>query len=91
MARFYAALPVLALVTAALGLAAGIAHFYLGNGFSGEVGTLSAWSPLRLRILVPIGVLCTAAALAGAWIAVRAPHAPRPSAAARTEPNSLAD
>jgi Predicted membrane protein (DUF2142) len=68
----YALLPVLALITAALGLAAGVAHFYVGNGFSGEVGTLSAWSPLRLRVLVPIAVLCAAAALAGAWIAARA-------------------
>ena len=53
-----ALLPVLALITAALGLAAGVSHFYVGNGFSGEVGTLSAWSPLRLRVLVPVGVLC---------------------------------
>ncbi len=66
-----ALLPVLALITAALGLAAGVAHFYLGNGFSGEVGTFSAWSPLRLRVLVPIGVICAIAALAGAWTAVR--------------------
>jgi hypothetical protein len=67
---------VVALVAAALGLAAGVSHFYVGNGFSGEVGTLSAWSPLRLRILAPIGVLCAAAALAGAWIAGR-PQFPR--------------
>ena len=59
LARSYALLPLIALITAALGLAAGVAHFYVGNGFSGEVGTLSAWSPLRLRVLVPIGVhLC---------------------------------
>ncbi|HEY5456248.1 MAG TPA: DUF2142 domain-containing protein [Acidothermaceae bacterium] len=76
----YALLPVLALITAALGLAAGVAHFYVGNGFAGEVGTLSAWSPLRLRVLVPVGVLCAAAALAGAWIAVRTP-AVRPALA----------
>jgi len=74
--RGYALLPLLALIAAALGLAAGISHFYVGNGFSGEVGTLSAWSPLRLRVLVPIGVLCAAAAVAGAWIAVRAPRRP---------------
>jgi hypothetical protein len=74
--RFYALLPVLALVAAGLGLAAGISHFYVGNGFTGEVGTFSAWSPLRLRVLVPIGVLCAAAALAGAWIAMRAPRRP---------------
>jgi hypothetical protein len=67
--RLIALLPLLALITAALGLAAGVAHFYLGNGFTGEVGTLSAWSPLRLRVLVPIAVLCAAAALAGAWLA----------------------
>ena len=66
-----AVLPVLALITAALGLAAGVSHFYVGNGFSGEIGTLSAWSPLRLRVLVPVGVICAAAALVGAWIAVR--------------------
>lgn len=76
IAGIYALLPVLALVTAALGLAAGISHFYLGNGFTGQVGTFSAWSPLRLRVLVPISVLCAAAALAGAWIAVRAPRRP---------------
>jgi predicted membrane protein DUF2142 len=70
----YAILPVVAFVAAALGLAAGVSHFYVGNGFSGEVGTMSAWSPLRLRVLVPIGVLCAAAALAGAWIAARAPR-----------------
>ena len=69
----YALLPLIALITAALGLAAGISHFYLGNGFSGEVGTFSAWSPLRLRVLVPISVLCAAAAVAGSWIALRAP------------------
>jgi 4-amino-4-deoxy-L-arabinose transferase-like glycosyltransferase len=72
-----ALLPVLALITAALGLAAGVAHFYVGNGFSGEVGTFSAWSPLRLRVLVPIGVICAAATLAGAWIAVRNPRVRR--------------
>jgi 4-amino-4-deoxy-L-arabinose transferase-like glycosyltransferase len=83
-----ALLPVLALVTAALGLAAGIAHFYVGNGFSGEVGTLSAWSALRLRVLVPVGVLCAAAALAGAWIVVRAPRRPTNPASASS---SLAD
>ncbi|HZV27083.1 MAG TPA: DUF2142 domain-containing protein [Acidothermaceae bacterium] len=71
LAWIYALLPVLALITAALGLAAGVAHFYVGNGFSGEVGTLSAWSPLRLRVLVPVGVVCAAAALAGAWISAR--------------------
>ena len=81
-------LPVLALVAAALGLAAGIAHFYVGNGFSGEVGTLSAWSPLRLRVLVPLSVLCAAAALAGAWIVSRAPRRPTNPAAA---PSALAD
>ncbi len=69
------ALPVLALITAALGLAAGVSHFYVGNGFSGEVGTLSAWSPLRLRVLVPVGGVCAVAALVGAWIAVRPPAA----------------
>jgi 4-amino-4-deoxy-L-arabinose transferase-like glycosyltransferase len=68
-----ALLPVLALITAALGLAAGVAHFYVGKGFSGEVGTLSAWSPLRERVLVPIAVVCAAAALAGALIALRTP------------------
>ena len=78
--RLYALLPLLALITAALGLAAGISHFYLGNGFSGEVGTFSAWSPLRLRVLVPISALCAAAALAASWIAVRAPHGPADSA-----------
>ncbi len=74
-----ALLPVIALIAAALGLAAGVSHFYVGNGFSGEVGTLSAWSPLRLRVLVPIGVVCAAAALAGAWIAARAPRRPTTS------------
>ncbi|HWF40625.1 MAG TPA: DUF2142 domain-containing protein [Acidothermaceae bacterium] len=69
----YALLPVLALITAALGLAAGVSHFYVGNGFTGEVGTLSAWSPLRLRVLVPVGALCAAVALIGAWITARAP------------------
>jgi 4-amino-4-deoxy-L-arabinose transferase-like glycosyltransferase len=68
-----AVLPVFALITAALGLAAGVSHFYVGNGFSGEVGTFSAWSPLRLRILVPVGAVCAVAALAGAWIAARPP------------------
>ena len=63
-----ALLPVLALITAALGLAAGVSHFYVGNGFSGEIGTLSAWSPLRLRVLVPVGALCAIAALIGAWL-----------------------
>jgi 4-amino-4-deoxy-L-arabinose transferase-like glycosyltransferase len=82
LARIYALLPVLALITAALGLAAGIAHFYVGNGFAGEVGTLSAWSPLRLRVLVPISVLCAAAALVGAWIAFSAPRRPTASVAA---------
>ena len=70
----YALLPVLALITAALGLAAGVAHFYVGTGFTGEVGTLSAWSPLRLRVLVPVGVVGAAAALAGAWLALRTPR-----------------
>jgi 4-amino-4-deoxy-L-arabinose transferase-like glycosyltransferase len=86
--RVYALLPLLALVAAALGLAAGVAHFYVGNGFSGEVGTLSAWSPLRLRVLVPIGVLCAAAALAGAGIAFGTPRRPSDPVAAT---NSLAD
>ncbi|HEY3926108.1 MAG TPA: DUF2142 domain-containing protein [Acidothermaceae bacterium] len=72
----YVLLPLIALITAALGLAAGVSHFYLGSGFSGAVGTFSAWSPLRLRVLVPIAVICAAAALAGAWIAVRAPRTP---------------
>jgi hypothetical protein len=72
-----ALLPVLALITAALGLAAGVAHFYVGNGFSGEVGTFSAWSPLRLRVLVPIGVICAVASLAGTWIAVLDPRVRR--------------
>lgn len=67
-----ALLPVLALITAALGLAAGVSHFYVGNGFSGKIGTLSAWSPLRLRVLVPVGGLCAIAALIGAWLVVRA-------------------
>jgi hypothetical protein len=70
-----AVLPLVALIAAGLGLAAGISHFYVGNGFSGEVGTLSAWSPLRLRILVPISVLCAAAAFAGTWMTFRAPRA----------------
>jgi hypothetical protein len=84
----YALLPVLALITAALGLAAAVSHFYLGNGFSGEVGTLSAWSPLRLRVLVPVGVVCAVAALIGAWIAVRAPRRPLGPA---SEATALAD
>jgi hypothetical protein len=86
LSRVYALLPLLALITAALGLAAGVAHFYVGNGFSGEVGTLSAWSPLRLRVLVPISVLCAAAALVGAWIAFRAPRRPTVSVAASRQP-----
>ena len=72
-----ALLPVIALIIAALGLAAGVSHFYVGNGFSGKVGTFSAWSPLRLRVLVPIAVICAAAALAGAWLALRIPRARR--------------
>jgi 4-amino-4-deoxy-L-arabinose transferase-like glycosyltransferase len=87
----YVLLPLIALITAALGLAAGVSHFYLGNGFSGEVGTFSAWSPLRLRVLVPIGVICAAAALAGAWIAVRTPRRPLSSVAPIDPPTALAE
>lgn len=67
----YALMPVLALVCAGLGLAAGISHFYVGHGFFGQLGTFTAWSPLRLRVLVPIAVIGIAAALAAAAFLLR--------------------
>jgi 4-amino-4-deoxy-L-arabinose transferase-like glycosyltransferase len=62
----YALMPVLAVVCAGLGLAAGVSHFYVGNGFFDQVGTLTSWSPLRLRVLVPIAVIGVAAAAVAA-------------------------
>ena len=62
----YAALPLLALVTAGLGLAAAISHFYVGTGLRGQLGTFSAWSPLRLREIAVVGAVVVAAAVVGA-------------------------
>ena len=62
----YAALPLVAVVTAGLGLAAAVSHFYVGTGLRGQIGTLSAWSPLRLRELAVIVAVVIVAALVGA-------------------------
>ena len=64
----YAALPLFALVTAGLGLAAAISHFYVGAGLRGQIGTFSAWSPLRLREIAVIGAVVVAAGVAGAVV-----------------------
>ncbi len=66
-----AAVPVAVAVIAGLGLAAGIAHFYSGVGFSGEVGTLSAWSPVRLRFLAVVVAIAALAVVAAVVVIVR--------------------
>jgi hypothetical protein len=83
----YAALPLVALVTAGLGLAAAVSHFYVGAGLRGQIGTFSAWSPLRLReIAVIVAVVVAAGAVAAGVILVgrtadtSSPDADRPEA-----------
>jgi len=63
--------PLFAVVCAGLGLMAGVSHFYVGNGFFDQIGTFTAWSPLRLRVLVPIAVIGVAAAVASAFFLLR--------------------
>jgi hypothetical protein len=76
-----------AVVLAGLGLAAGISHFYAGSGLSGEFGTFTAWSPLRLRVLVPIAICCGAGALWAAVLLLRrdTPEYSRPPEARRAD------
>jgi Predicted membrane protein (DUF2142) len=72
----YALLPIAAAALAIVGLVAGVSHFYLGNGLSGELGTFTAWSPLRLRVLVPIAGVGLAAALTAAVLLLTRDDAP---------------
>jgi 4-amino-4-deoxy-L-arabinose transferase-like glycosyltransferase len=83
----YALAPVAAVVLAGFGVAAGISHFYSGSGFSGEFGTFTAWSPLRLRVLVPIAICCGAGALWAAALLLRrdTPDYSRPPEARRAD------
>ncbi len=61
--RWYAAFPMFAAATAAIGVFAGVFHFYAGAGLFGHLGTFSAWSPLRLGVLGLFGLVCTLAVL----------------------------
>jgi hypothetical protein len=83
----HALAPVAAVVLAGLGLASGISHFYVGSGFSGEFGTFTAWSPLRLRVLVPIATCCGIGALWAAGLLLRrdTPEYSRPPEARRAD------
>ena len=87
----FAALPPFAMAVAVLGLAAGVSHFYLGDGFSGELGTFSAWSPLRLRVLAAVLALCIAATLLAVVLLLLRPAAPTSLAVIKQESTRHAD
>jgi hypothetical protein len=83
----FALLPIAAAAVAAIGLWAGVAHFYTGDGFLGQIGVFSAWSPLRLRALAAVGAVCALCALAAAALLARrdAPEYSRSPAARRAD------